>query len=70
MNPNFGRMVVHKRKNKIMRTPIPDRMIMHKGRMYERGLYISVKWSCVNKRNKSMRTLIFGQMVMHKRKNR
>ena len=43
-------------------------MVVHKGRIHERGPYILVEWLCgANKINKSLRTLIFGQMVVCKK---
>ena len=41
-----------------------------KERINERGPYILVGWSCINKRNQSMRTLIFGRMVVYKKKKK
>ena len=58
------------KRNKLMRTIIFGRIVVHKRKKNERGPYILVKWSCANKRNKSMRTTILGRMVVHKRKNK
>ena len=54
MTPNFGRMVVYSKINKLTRTLIFGRMAVQKGRMYERGPYILVERSCGNKINKLM----------------
>ena len=67
---HFGLMVCTNKRNKLIGTLIFGRMVMHKGRMYERGSYILVEWSYANKINKSMSTLISGRMVVCKRKNK
>ena len=67
---HFGRMVCTNKINKLIGTLIFRRMVMHKGRMYERGSYNLVEWLCANKINKSMSTLISGRMVVCKRKNK
>ena len=36
-----------------MRTLVFGRMVVHKGRLFERGPYVLVKWSCANKRYKT-----------------
>ena len=41
-------------------------VVQKKQKKFERGPYIFVDWSCVNKRNKSVKTVIFGQMVVTK----
>ena len=45
----FDRMVVYNQKNELMRTLIFGRMVVQKERIYERGPYILVEWSCANK---------------------
>ena len=66
--PNFGRMVIYKKKKKkkLMRMLIFGRMVVHKERINERKKVIYfVEWSCANERYISMKTLIFGRMVVH-----
>ena len=61
------------KNNKLMRTQIFDRMVVHKEKMKEtkKIIYICrMVVPCANKRNISMKTLIFGRMVAHKRKNK
>ena len=48
-----------------MWTLIFGRMVVHKERINERGPYIFVEWSCVNKINKSVGNLNSGQILVH-----
>ena len=48
-----------------MRSLIFLRMVVHKERINEKGLYIFVEWSYAIKRNKSIRTLYYCWMHMH-----
>ena len=52
--------------NKLMRTPIFGRMVVHKERINEiKMMNVSVEWSRANERYISMKTLISGRMVVH-----